>query len=152
MAPGCRIRAASSADLTAIAEIERACFPDPWSLEAFRAHLRDVFLVAHDGDRLAGYAIAWTVTPEAEILNLAVAPAVRRRGTGRALLAALLAALGQRVVRRVFLEVRVSNRAAASLYAGAGFQEVGRRRGYYEHPREDALILARDVPAGEESA
>lgn len=145
MASGCRIRAATFADLAAVAEIERASFPDPWSLAAFRVHLDDVFLVAEAAPGITGYAVAWCLGPEAEILNVAVAPAGRRQGTGRILLQTLLAAIVRTGVRRVFLEVRVSNAAAIALYGNAGFREVGRRPGYYDHPREDALILARDV-------
>ncbi len=145
MASGCRIRAATSADLPAVAEIERASFPDPWSRAAFRARLDDVFLVAEGAPGVTGYAVAWCLGPEAEILNVAVAPSGRRQGTGRTLLQALLAAIVRTGARRVFLEVRVSNAAACALYGDAGFREVGRRPGYYDHPREDALILARDV-------
>jgi ribosomal-protein-alanine N-acetyltransferase len=152
MAPDCRIRAASSADLAAVAEIERASFPDPWSIAAFGTRLEDVFLVADGETGLVGYAVAWCLAPEAEILNLAVAPRRRQRGTGRALLDAVLAALAAGGARHVFLEVRESNRAARRLYAGAGFGEVGRRRGYYEHPREDALVLARAVPPQDPAA
>jgi ribosomal-protein-alanine N-acetyltransferase len=148
MAARCRIRAATSADLGAIVAIERASFADPWPAEAFRAHLADVFLVAESAATLAGYAVAWSLGPEGEVLNLAVAPADRGRGTGRMLLDALLAELGRRAVRRAFLEVRSSNMAARRLYEGAGFLEVGRRRGYYERPREDALVLARDLRGG----
>lgn len=152
MALDCRIRAASSADLAAVAEIERASFPDPWSIAAFGTRLKDVFLVADGETGLVGYAVAWCLAPEAEILNLAVAPRGRQRGTGRALLDAALAALAAGGARHVFLEVRESNRAARRLYAGAGFGEVGRRRGYYEHPREDALVLARAVPPQDPAA
>jgi ribosomal-protein-alanine N-acetyltransferase len=85
-------------------------------------------------------------------LNVAVAPASRGQGIGRTLLDAVLAAIVRAGTRRVFLEVRVSNTAACRLYAGAGFREVGRRRGYYDHPREDALILARDLTPAETRA
>lgn len=145
MAAHCPIRAATSADLAAIVAIERASFPDPWSAEAFRAHLGDIFLVAESTAALVGYAVAWSLGPEGEILNLAVAPSDRGRGTGRALLDALLGDLARRAVRRAFLEVRLSNKAARCLYERAGFREVGRRRGYYQRPREDALVLARDL-------
>jgi ribosomal-protein-alanine N-acetyltransferase len=152
MAASCRIRAATSADLAAVTAIERGSFPDPWSLEAFRMRLDDVFLVAEAADGITGYAVAWCLGPEAEILNVAVAPASRGQGIGRTLLDAVLAAIVRAGTRRVFLEVRVSNAAACRLYAGAGFREVGRRRGYYDHPREDALILARDLTPAETRA
>jgi [ribosomal protein S18]-alanine N-acetyltransferase len=146
MAGGCRIRAATSADLAAVAEIERASFPNPWSVEAFRAHLADVFLVAESPAGIAGYVVAWSVGPEAEILNVAVAPSDRGRGTGRVLLGAAVRELDRAGARRAFLEVRLSNAPARRLYERAGFVEVGRRRAYYDRPREDALILACDLP------
>jgi ribosomal-protein-alanine N-acetyltransferase len=145
---GCRIRAATSADLPAVVAVERGSFSDPWSAEAFAAHLGDVFIVAESLAALAGYAVAWSLGPEGEILNLAVAPAHRGRGVGGLLLHALLRELAGRGVRRAFLEVRSSNAAARRLYDSAGFVEIGRRRGYYERPPEDALVLARDLPEG----
>jgi ribosomal-protein-alanine N-acetyltransferase len=145
MDAACRIRAASSADLAAVAAIERAAFADPWSLGNFRARLDDLFLIAAAGGEVAGYLVAWSVGPEAEILNLAVAPAARRRGTGRALLAEALARLGAAGVTSVYLEVRPSNAAARALYASAGFHEAAVRRDYYRAPREDALVLRREA-------
>lgn len=150
MADRYRIRAATSADLSAVAGIERASFDDPWSLASFRHHLADLFLVVEQGEGVLGYLIACRLGPEAEILNVAVTTAARRRGIAHALLDAALAQLAGAGVRRVFLEVRLSNAAARRLYERAGFAEVGRRRGYYHRPREDALVLARavDHPAG----
>ena len=145
MDAACRIRAASSADLAAVAAIERTAFADPWSLANFRAHVDDLFLVAESDGEVAGYLVAWAVGPEAEILNVAVAPGARRRGTGRALLAESLARLGAAGVWSVYLEVRRSNSAARALYASAGFHELAVRRDYYRAPREDALVLRRDA-------
>jgi ribosomal-protein-alanine N-acetyltransferase len=143
MADAYQIRTATSADLAAVHRIESECFDDPWSRGAFRAHLRDLFLVAGAPEAICGYLVAWRLGPEAEILNLAVTKPARRSGTGRALLDAALRILAEFQTRRVFLEVRVSNLAARRLYASAGFTEIGRRRDYYRLPREDALVLAR---------
>lgn len=148
----CRIRAANSADLGAVARIEAAAFPDPWSAEQFRAHLGDVFLVAVAAEAVIGYLVAWMAGPEAEILNVAVAADVRRQGSARALLTEALATLGRGGVTSVFLEVRPSNAAARRLYVSAGFREVGRRRGYYATPREDALVLRRDGSDGNDGS
>jgi len=141
----CRIRAASTADLDTIAHIEAASFADPWSRRAFQAHLRDVFLVAEAADGVAGYLVARLMGVEAEILNVAVRPGARGGGIGRALLDGALESLKALAAAAVFLEVRVSNAAARRLYETAGFTEVGRRRGYYSAPVEDALILRRDL-------
>jgi ribosomal-protein-alanine N-acetyltransferase len=140
----CRIRAASTADLDAIARIEAASFADPWPRRAFQAHLRDLFLVAESTSGVAGYLVARLMGDEAEILNVAVRPDARGAGLGRTLLEGALVALRGLKAAAVFLEVRVSNAAARQLYETAGFTEVGRRRGYYSAPVEDALILRRD--------
>lgn len=142
----CRIRAARSADLPGVVALEEAVFPDPWSADQFRVHLHDTFLVAVLPDAaVAGYLVARTALPEAEILNVAVAPGSRGLGVGGALLRSALRLLGSAGARTVFLEVRVSNRAAQRLYQRAGFQEAGRRQAYYRRPTEDALILVRAV-------
>jgi ribosomal-protein-alanine N-acetyltransferase len=126
-----------------VVAIEGASFSDPWSERDFRECLgRGVpFLVAEDGGAVTGYVVARHAADEAEILNLGVAPGERRRGTGRALVEAMLALLRARGVAAVFLEVRESNTVAQHLYAALGFAGVGRRRRYYRFPTEDAVIL-----------
>lgn len=94
---------------------------------------------------MAGYVVALDAADEGEILNLAVAPAGRRRGLGRALVQDILGALAERGVRYVYLEVRESNAPARALYAAHGFKEVGRRTQYYRRPVEDAIVLRRDA-------
>lgn len=148
MERACRIRAARIPDIGAITDIEAVSFPDPWSPSMFRAHLGELFLVAEDAGTLAGYLVGMVVGPEAEILNVAVAPERRGQGIGRALVASALRELGIRDVRTVYLEVRVSNAAAQRLYAGNGFREAGRRRGYYHDPHEDAMVMRCDLGPG----
>ena len=94
---------------------------------------------------MAGYVVALDAADEGEILNLAVAPAGRRHGLGRALVQDILDTLAERGVRHVFLEVRESNAPARALYAAHGFKEVGRRKQYYRRPVEDAIVLRRDA-------
>ena len=96
---------------------------------------------------VAGYAMAHHAADEAEILNLGVATAHRRRGVGRALVARLLALLADRGVEAVYLEVRESNNAARRLYQQLGFRDVGRRPGYYRRPLEDAVVLRTAIVA-----
>ena len=107
------------------------------------------FLVAEDGAGLAGYVIGLSGADEGEILNVGVAPAQRRRGLGRALVAAMLADLAKRGAVTVYLEVRESNAPARALYSALGFEDIGRRRGYYRAPTEDAVILKRGVEVRE---
>jgi ribosomal-protein-alanine N-acetyltransferase len=138
----CHIRAATPADLDAVAAIEQRVFPDPWSRESFRRLLGGLALVAEGDDGVDGYLFALWVDDESEILNVAVRPEVRRRGIARRLMARALERLADAGVRHVFLEVRESNAAARAFYDRQGFRPVGRRRGYYRQPREDALVLA----------
>jgi ribosomal-protein-alanine N-acetyltransferase len=132
-------------DLPAIAELEREAFADPWSLESFEAVLAApaaLFVVARSaGDQLAGYVVAWFAADEGEIANLAVRGPTRRRGIGSMLLAGALAEGKRRGARNMYLEVRESNEAARRLYASRGFEEFGRRKRYYRHPVEDAVVL-----------
>ena len=123
--------------------IERAAFSDPWSAGQLRECLDAGldFLVAERDGRVVGYVVAVRAADEAEILNLCVAPAARRAGTGRALVRAILERVAAHGARAAYLEVRDSNRAARRLYEGEGFAPVGRRRDYYRRPVEDAIVL-----------
>ena len=139
-----RIRAARPADAPGLARLEAVCFSDPWSERSFREALATPWgfaLVAETDDQVAAYIIGREAAGSGEVLNLAVGPEQRRRGLGRMLLQAALAAMTARGVEEVFLEVRASNRAAQALYRDLGFRAVGQRRGYYRNPREDALVF-----------
>jgi ribosomal-protein-alanine N-acetyltransferase len=95
--------------------------------------------------RPLGYVVAMIAGPEAEIADLAVSPDARRRGIGRALIDRLLADLEAEHVTAVFLEVRESNHPARALYESRAFRAIGRRKGYYRLPVEDALLLKREL-------
>src|SRR5262245_19524991 len=141
-----RIRPAKLSDVSAVHTIEQEVFSDPWSTQDFRDCVTfALFLVAEEEERVAGYVVALEAADEGEILNLAVAPAGRRRGLGRALVEHMLEALRARGVGQVYLEVRESNASARALYASRGFKEVGRRRQYYRRPVEDAIVLRLDA-------
>ena len=141
-----RIRPATAADLGAVAEIERAVFSDPWPASAFGPLLGPCAWAAlHADGTLAGYVFARHAADEGEILNLAVHPAHRRTGVGRALVAHVFAELRRAGVERVFLEVRESNQTGRAFYGRLGFQPIGKRRGYYTRPREDALVLVCEI-------
>lgn len=121
-------------------------FADPWSTQDFRDCVSfALFLVAEADAHVVGYTVALEAADEGEILNLAVAEDGRRRGLGRALVEAIVSALAEHGVRQVYLEVRESNAAARALYAGFGFNEVGRRKAYYRRPVEDAMVLRLDA-------
>ncbi|MDQ2666844.1 MAG: ribosomal protein S18-alanine N-acetyltransferase [Gemmatimonadota bacterium] len=140
--------------------IERASFVDPWSHASFEAALdvqRMRFLVADDTDdvavpgsadaatRVVGYVVALLLVDEGEIANIAVVPRVRGQGVGGRLLDQVSADAADMGVQSLYLEVRESNVAARALYDSRSFTQVGRRRGYYRHPVEDALVLRRDL-------
>ena len=130
--------------LPAIAALERQCFSDPWSVEMLRPELPDDshdFLLAVEGDTLIGYVGLMTVLDEGYLSNIAVTPERRRQGIAETLLKALLVRARARKLSFVTLEVRAGNTPAQTLYRKLGFTEVGVRRGYYEHPKEDAVLM-----------
>ena len=138
------IRDARLTDIPEIAEIERASFSDPWSASSFRSLIglpSTWFAVAERDGRVVGYSVLLVAADEAELGNIAIAESERRRGVGQHLLEATIRAARQLGAASIYLEVRDSNDAAKSLYAASGFQEVGRRRGYYRRPLEDAIVL-----------
>lgn len=130
-----------------IAALEQQCFSDPWSEAAIAPELENplsLWLVAEQGDTLLGYIGSQSVPPEADMMNLAVAPEARRQGIAEALVHALEAALRKKGTESLTLEVRVSNLPARTLYEKLGFEPVGLRKNYYFHPKEDACILRKD--------
>jgi ribosomal-protein-alanine N-acetyltransferase len=139
-----QIRPARPADAQGLVPIERRCFTDPWSVTAFEEIFRSplgIGLVAERDHNPGGYLVARAVAGEGEILNLAVAPELRRLGLGGRLLEAGLSALAAAGAKEVFLEVREQNLAAQRLYQRHGFRPVGLRAGYYRNPVEDAIVL-----------
>ena len=141
------IRKMTAREVPQVAELEKLCFSQPWSEKSVAGELDNplaLWLVAMEGDRLAGYVGSQTVMDETDMMNLAVAPQFRRQGVGEALVNALTASLKELGSRCLTLEVRDSNEAARALYGKLGFAEVGRRRGYYRDPREDALIMRKE--------
>lgn len=138
-----------AADIEALLPIEENLFgAEHWTAGMFETELAagHYYLVARDEEgSVVGYGgLAVAPPDEAWVNNLAVRRDAQRRGTGRALLEALLAEAARRRVRRVLLEVAATNAAAQKLYAGYGFQTVGVRRGYYQPSNTDALVMARE--------
>jgi [ribosomal protein S18]-alanine N-acetyltransferase len=157
VATGATIRLAPlrAADVPEIMAIEKACFSDPWSERAFQntldsPHTRSLVAVDSGTGEAVGYVVAWLVVDEAEVANIAVAPAWRGQGIGGLLLDEVIDRARERGVNVVYLEVRESNGAALRLYGSRGFEQVGRRVAYYRRPREDALVLRRILVAAEE--
>jgi ribosomal-protein-alanine N-acetyltransferase len=133
-------------DVAAVVEIETDAFSSPWSMETFTGLLDrpglELLVLEDERDGVIGYAVLWCVLDQGELANVAVAPRLRGRGLGAHLLSCVLDVAKERGIQTVFLEVRGSNAAALELYRRFGFTDVGRRKGYYDRPREDALIMA----------
>lgn len=127
-----------------IAALERACFSHPWSEEALQGELWNdsaVVIVAEGEDgTVLGYAGLQTVLDEGYITNVAVDERYRRQGVADELIAAFVRFGGAKLAF-LTLEVRASNAPAIALYAKHGFKEVGRRKNYYDDPKEDALLM-----------
>lgn len=137
----------TAAQVSQVAALEKCCFADPWSENSVASELENplsLWLVAMDGERLAGYVGSQTVLGESDMMNVAVDGAYRRQGVGKMLIEALVEHLKARESYCLTLEVRDSNTPARSLYASLGFSEIGRRKNYYRNPREDALILRKE--------
>jgi ribosomal-protein-alanine N-acetyltransferase len=142
-------------DLDEVLELEQASFTEPWTRNMFLGELRgNAFatnLVVRAGDapgrtgfsigRLLGYVMFWVVFEELHMMNLAVRPEARRLGIGRRLVRHALSVGELRGARTALLEVRASNAAAIALYQDVGLVKKDVRRGYYDHPREDAVIM-----------
>lgn len=143
-----RIRKLVLEDAPAIAELEKRCFSDPWSEKSIVSEVHNplaYWLVAEDGGEILGYIGSQSVLDAADVMNLAVSPDHRRKGIGEKLIKALTRHLQENGVIALLLEVRVSNAPAISLYEKLGFVQVGRRPRYYTNPREDALILRKEL-------
>ena len=134
--------------VTAVAQLEQQCFCDPWSEKSIASELQNplaLWLVAEEDGVVAGYIGSQTVFPESDVMNVAVAPAFRRRGIAEALVSTLCERLAEDGNESLTLEVRASNTPAIALYEKLGFAQVGLRRNYYRNPKEDALILRKTL-------
>ena len=134
--------------LDEVAELERICFSTPWSRNMLAEELDNAlsaFLVAlDDSGRVVGYAGVQVVLDEGYITNIAVRPECRRQGIAKKLLKVFLDFAQAHQLAFLTLEVRASNYDAIALYGSHGFRSMGRRKNYYEHPKEDAIIMTRE--------
>lgn len=143
----------TSEHLDAIAELERRCFSDPWSRQMLVEHMKNecaatIVAQGEDGSVL-GYAGLLTVLDEGYITNIAVRPEFRRQGIASQLLDVFTRFAQGNHMAFLTLEVRDGNAPARALYTRHGYEEVGRRKNYYDHPREDAIIMTRFFDGGE---
>lgn len=148
-----KLRAADASDALALAKAHASAFDHPWPPEAFTSLLATpgVFALAAVDEAPVGLILMRAVAGEAEVLTLAVEPAMRRRGVARALLDAGLAQAAFMGAQEAFLEVAADNPAALALYRQAGFEQAGHRGGYYNRAGSesvDALVLRRTLNRG----
>lgn len=132
--------------LSQVLDLEARAFEHPWSPELVAREVEQdhsLILVITSEEKVVGFVIAWLILDELHILNVAVDPALRRRGIARLLLGELLERAASNGFSLATLEVRVSNDPAIRLYRGLGFDAVGLRRRYYSDG-EDALIMQKD--------
>ena len=131
-----------------VAALEAICFRDPWSEKSVASELSNPlshWLVAVEADTVLGYIGSQTVLDESDMMNVAVSPAHRRRGIAEALVLALADALREKGSVKLTLEVRASNAPAITLYEKLEFKPIGLRKNYYRKPKEDALILQKEL-------
>ena len=151
-----RIVPMTSAHLDEVADLERVCFSTPWSRNMLAEELDNAcsaFLVAlDDDDSVVGYAGLLVIADEGYITNVAVRPESRRGGVAGQLLDVFLKFAEANQLAFLTLEVRESNYPAIALYGSRGFRAVGRRKNYYEHPKEDAVIMTREFGDGTTAA
>lgn len=151
-----RIVPMTAAHLDEIADLERICFSVPWSRNMLAEELDNAcaaFLAAVDETgRVVGYAGLMVVLDEGYITNVAVHPDFRRRGIAQKLLDVFENFAKANKLAFLTLEVRESNYGAIALYGSRGYRGVGRRKNYYEHPKEDAVIMTREFGDGTENS
>jgi [ribosomal protein S18]-alanine N-acetyltransferase len=154
---GAVLRSMTTADLDVILALELEAFgEEAWSRPMLEGELEQQpasrhYLVAQDADgTVIGYAGLLAAGTQADVVTIAVSRDRQQRGTGSALLAALLAEARRRRCTEVFLEVRVDNLTAQRLYTARGFEQVGLRRGYYQPSGADALVMRLDLAQAEQ--
>ncbi len=140
------VRRATIEDAKEIFAIEMECFSVPWSLDSIETELlnedKKLYYVVEDANGVVGYAGAWLVYDEGQITNIAIRPSARRQGFGAKLTSALIEECFKRGMHEIFLEVRIFNLSALSLYRQLGFTVKGMRKNYYSEPKEDAYIMS----------
>ena len=151
-----RIIPMTNEHLDEVAALERECFSTPWSRNMLAEELENAcsaFLVALDAadGSVVGYAGLLAIAGEGYITNVAVRPESRRGGVAGQLLDVFIRFAEGSGLAFLTLEVHAGNYPAIALYGSRGFRGVGRRKNYYEHPKEDAIIMTRTFGAPQET-
>ena len=136
----------TASQVEAVADLSAQCFSEPWSAALIEAEIenpRGEILVAEKDGQFAGFVSISFVLDEGTINNIAVSKEMRRTGVAKALLLEVDRFARKHKLSFMTLEVRVSNKAAQSLYTSCGYEPVGVRRAFYQKPTEDALLMTR---------
>ena len=133
--------------LAAVAELEKEVFAEPWSEKALSLLItpQAIGVVAVSDGEVLAYGGMLIAVDEGQISNVAVRADQRRRGLGRAVLSALVDEANARSLVQISLEARVSNLSAIGLYESMGFETLGKRKSFYRHPTEDALVMVKTL-------
>lgn len=143
-----QIREATLADIDEVWVIEKDSFTDTWSKESFIDLIENKnakFIIAAIEEKVVGYSVIYLLGDQADVANIAVSSLYRRNSIAEKLMAEILAYAKLSRVQEVFLEVRESNNPAIGLYKKLSFDIIGKRRGYYRKPKEDALIMKLEI-------
>ena len=140
-----KVRPMTLEDIPTVLAIEEVSFPTPWTAESFISELRDnqiarYYCLELDGN-VVGYMGLWLIIGEAHVTNVAIWPGCQGQGLGEYLMRTVMNELLKMGIRRVTLEVRVSNINAQKLYTKLGFNPAGIRKRYYTDNQEDAIIM-----------
>jgi ribosomal-protein-alanine acetyltransferase len=142
------IRKMTESDLDRVVAMEKEIFSDPWDYNAFDSDLKNEHcwpVVAEQDGTIVGYSISYIVTDELQIGNFGVGELFKRQGIGKKMMAEIIKIAQGKNCDSIYLEVRESNKAAQALYYSFGFEAVGRRIGYYRSPRENAILMAKEL-------
>jgi ribosomal-protein-alanine N-acetyltransferase len=139
-------RTTADRDLDRVAELEAACFTNPWTRAMLEKEVKGsntarVYVLRVPDGEVAAFCTCWLIVDELHINTIAVNPAMRRAGLATMLMEHVMRDAARSGARRSTLEVRASNEPARRLYAKLGFEEAGFRPRYYTQPEEDAIIL-----------
>lgn len=143
-----RIRELKVEDAAAVEEMEYQSFPDPWSQNSILETISNpqtICLLAEKAGKAIGYLFVYTAVDEAEIARIAVVQEERKQGIGKCLLKALEGICRKKQIEKLLLDVREGNQAARAFYKKMAFQEDGIRKGFYEAPPEDGILMSRQL-------
>lgn len=135
-------------DIPQVSKMEEKYFSQPWGEESIKHYLDNglmLFIIAKDGDKVCGYVAVMCVLDEGNLVSIAVDEHYRRMKIATEMLDIVYEELRNSEVTSINLEVRQSNEPAIRLYEKEGFQQSGRRKAFYEKPKEDAILLLKQL-------